>query len=205
MQTAKIVAHRDQVERLYAEGKTQYEIADYFGVSQGIVSACMRRLGIKRRTRWEHCSGGADPNDAVRLYQSGLNVGQVAKRLGVTPAAIKPKLKAAGIAIRPAKATPKFGSDNHCWIGGRVAAKGGYINLRVGAKKYVLEHRYVMEQTLGRRLIKGEIVHHMNGVRTDNRPENLCVTTLKDHEHYTYIKQLQARIRELEKGRHSLT
>lgn len=46
---------------------------------------------------------------------------------------------------------------------------------------YVYEHRVVAEQILNRSLLDGEIVHHKNGKRWDNRTENLEVMNKIDH------------------------
>jgi hypothetical protein len=56
--------------------------------------------------------------------------------------------------------------------------KYGYVQIRVvsgnGSKgKYKYEHRIVMEQMIGRELLQSESVHHKNGVRNDNRIQNL--------------------------------
>lgn len=70
-------------------------------------------------------------------------------------------------------------SANPHWKGGRYVGSWGYVwvlcpNHPCATKMgYVREHRLVMEQTLGRYLSPEEIPHHINGIKHDNRPENL--------------------------------
>ena len=68
---------------------------------------------------------------------------------------------------------------NGNWKGGKTYHKPGYRMIldrahpRAGSGGYVFEHILVMEAELGRPLWPDETVHHRNGVRDDNRPENL--------------------------------
>lgn len=64
-------------------------------------------------------------------------------------------------------------SKNPNWKGGKSHDAAGYVKINVTNGKQRREHRIVAEQMLGRPLLPGEVVHHKNGVRSDNRPENL--------------------------------
>ena len=78
------------------------------------------------------------------------------------------------------------------WKGGRHTTTGGYIKLMLPiddffssmgdtANHYVFEHRLVMAKSLGRSLQPWEIVHHKNGIKDDNRKENLELSTKYSH------------------------
>ena len=79
---------------------------------------------------------------------------------------------------------------NGFWKGGRSIASNGYVLIRVGkshhlsdVRGYAYEHRIVAEQKLGRKLRDGEQVHHRNGNKQDNQPENIEVMQNAAYHH----------------------
>lgn len=80
-----------------------------------------------------------------------------------------------------AKSLDLSGSKNPAWKGGRIKHGNGYWMISVGNKKHKLEHRLVMEKYLGRKLKKQEKIHHLNGIKTDNRLENLQLMSQSEH------------------------
>lgn len=83
------------------------------------------------------------------------------------------------------------GKKHPQWKGGRFIRSDGYVLIYVSEKAgmgdpYILEHRLVMEKHLGRKLKKGEIVHHIDGNRQNNKIENLELKDLKTHSAMGY-------------------
>lgn len=80
------------------------------------------------------------------------------------------------------------GEAHYSWKGGRNVIKNGYIEIwapkhpHARGGKYVREHRLVMEEHIGRYLEPHELVHHLNGVKNDNRIENLKIVTNETHK-----------------------
>ncbi len=90
------------------------------------------------------------------------------------------------------KKKPTKPIGEHRWL----LSEKGYLVTTVRGKR-VFQHRWIIEtQVIKRKLLKSEIVHHYNGVKADNRHENLVVCTRQTHAEY--ISKLNNRIKELE-------
>lgn len=103
----------------------------------------------------------------------------------------------------------QFSGDKHPkWKGGRVRLTNGYIQVYTPGhprayRNLVYEHVLVMEKKLGRYLNDKERCHHINGIKDDNREDNLTVcSTNSEHisKHHTPSK-LKGRKRDGEGGR----
>jgi len=85
------------------------------------------------------------------------------------------------------KVLAKRGVRSSRWKGGRHTDKKGYVSIwmpehpNARMAGYVHEHRYVMSEHLGRPLTSEESIHHINGIKDDNRIENLEIMTKRVH------------------------
>lgn len=144
----------------------------------------------------------------VKLYKGGMSLPEISEKIGITNQAIWERLKNAGIkrrgiseaiklAYKKGRAIRQTGENHHSWKGGRNKDKRGYIVIVVRQKRY-FEHRVVWEKARGK-IKKGNIIHHINGIRDDNRIENLCSIPRNRHSPTTIIEPYRKRIKELEK------
>lgn len=92
----------------------------------------------------------------------------------------------------------KSGENSPRWKGGRTQLKQGYIQVKLFANdpfysmavkhgKNVFEHRLIMARHLGRCLLSTEQVHHRNGIKNDNRLENLQLVSPANHVLYNQL------------------
>lgn len=92
------------------------------------------------------------------------------------------------------------GDRGHHWKGGKIIDSHGYVQVMSkghpranGRMGYVREHILVMEKHIGRYITPDEDVHHINGLKTDNRLENLQLMTHGEHSKHTRLTVLEAR------------
>lgn len=130
-------------------------------------------------------------------HRDNMTIHEIANKLNTGYNHIWHLLKHHNISRRIPKARNQFGERNPNWKSGkdgRRTTKRGYVYIRcVGHPRASRNHNYVpeqvliMERYLGRYLTENELVHHINGIRTDNRIENLqLMPRLGTNSHAAY-------------------
>lgn len=173
---------RAEIARLYRAKKSPQEIQEQFGICRQTVLDISRSLGCKIQPRGQRYRAFNDRQlkRMATLWTQGESQFAIARKFGVSQAVISRLLRGIGVEIKPRLAR---GARHGLWKDGRTITAGGYVLVRMPDDRrfasmtnrsgYVLEHRLVMAQKLGRALLVNETVHHINGIKTDNRPGNL--------------------------------
>jgi hypothetical protein len=124
-------------------------------------------------------------NKIYELFESGSMITEIVSQLHTNRETVRqyllkrytPKQKRA-IVLKNFRQPRGEASPN--WQGGRELTKAGYVRLWLSRTERVLEHRKLMEDHLGRKLTRDEVVHHINGINSDNRLSNLQLTTFSE-------------------------
>lgn len=196
---------KEKFEDLYLKQRLSYcEIAERLSISPVTVWRKLKLFGIPQKTHKGRLKSVTKEELDYLYWGKGFPLSKIAKLYQVRVSSISDRMQLLGI---PRRSRENVGSKNGSWKGGRCRLKNGYVLILVAKdnpfysmatnNNYVPEHRLAMAQFLGRPVESWEVVHHINGVKDDNRIENLEL--LPSQSEHTSTIHMQITINDLTK------
>jgi hypothetical protein len=180
----------------YAQGESASDLAKEFGMSVFTVRDIVKTNGGEVNPRGQQYRRfTTDEIETMRqMTVQGYSQHAIAETLGAHQIIVSRVMSENG--IQPFRLGILKGEKHGSWKGGRHVTASGYYEVWLDAQDpmasmrtrmgYVLEHRLVMARKLGRPLARNETIHHINGDRLDNSPENLQIRTGKHGKGMVY-------------------
>lgn len=187
---------REELLEIYSrDGMTEKKMCSIVGCKSDIT---MRKIlhenGIdtNNNKRLAYNKRGNRTDDEFKQYlikeycEKRRSMTSIAKEMNLTWTTVSRYLDKYGIQKRT-KSQQQSGKGSPTWKGGKRKKKNGYIEIynpchpNANSRNCVYEHQLVAEKKLGRYLMKGETVHHIDFDKSNNNPDNLIVLTKSDH------------------------
>ncbi len=166
-----------EIRHRYEAGEYYAQLIEAFGGTEYSIKAAIRRAGGVLHPVTPPLTPEEEKR-ARRLRKGGMSQMKISLEMGRSQSTITRLLRREGEVFEPRR------RERHgMWKGGRIVDSNGYVRILLSRDDpmavmclhdgYILEHRLVMARKFGRSLLRTETVHHINGARADNRPENL--------------------------------
>lgn len=177
----------------YKEGLSLSAVGELFDVNFVTIRNILKGHNIERRKQGNKAKihDKEFTDKVIEMYKNGITQERIAEQINSSQKTISSILKFNGI-----DCGVKRGEKNHAWKGGRRIQNGyvfvtltkdsPYASMAV-SNGYILEHRLVMAQHLGRVLEKTETVHHINGDTKNNKIENLQLRQGKHGKNQVFV------------------
>ena len=196
-----------KVIELYQQGLSINKIGKLMGHTHGVIAYHLHKAHTMRKSKSKQ-RVTIPTEQILELYNQGLSIYAIGDKYGLNPQTVYSRLLKSGCKMRTQTETLKMGiasgrvkmgsrENNRNWKGGKTTTPQGYIELNNQDGRRQREHRYVWEQAYGK-LPNGWVIHHLNGIKNDNRLENLFALPRKTHSPRLTVVPYQQRITQLE-------